>query len=336
MSSKRHRPRRDPTRIVIFNHKGGVGKTTLTVNIASALADRGHTTLLVDADPQCNLTVQFIEEDVVDDLLDKSDKPAGKTLWSAVKPVVEATGQYHPIKPIELSHENLFLLPGDIRLSEFESELAGYWGECLQRKLKGFRGTTALSDVVGEAAKECKAKIVFYDVGPNIGPLNRAVLLDADYFIVPVACDLFSLRALGTLGRTLAGWVREWDIIVQLAPTDLTLLPGRPRFVGYIPEGFRVYRGQPTEGHKSYLAKIDVRVRKDIVALLRGVDPELVVASGGQFRLGAVKHFGTLVARSQSEGTTLKQAEANYPPAQQEAGRVFDSIASRLLMHVTL
>ncbi|PWQ83375.1 cobyrinic acid a,c-diamide synthase, partial [Stenotrophomonas maltophilia] len=43
-------------KIALFNHKGGVGKTTLTVNIADALADLGLTVLIVDADPQCNIT----------------------------------------------------------------------------------------------------------------------------------------------------------------------------------------------------------------------------------------------------------------------------------------
>src|SRR6266403_144548 len=88
-------------RIVLFNHKGGVGKTTLTINIAAALASLGHNVLLVDADPQCNLTSYVVDDAVVDDLLDKSDKPSGATLWSALKPIVEAAGGPKQIKPIE-------------------------------------------------------------------------------------------------------------------------------------------------------------------------------------------------------------------------------------------
>ena len=59
-------------KIALFNHKGGVGKTTLTVNIADALASLGKTVLLVDADPQCNLTSFYLEESMLEKMLEES------------------------------------------------------------------------------------------------------------------------------------------------------------------------------------------------------------------------------------------------------------------------
>ena len=205
--------RREAKRISIFNHKGGVGKTTLTLNLAATLAMSGRRVLLVDADPQCNLTSYLVSDEVVDDLLDQSDGDSGQTVWTALKPVHEALGGYHVTQPIESGIENLYLIPGDIRLSEFETDLAEFWGQCLQRKMRGFRGTTALSEMVNAVAGDLGADYVFFDSGPNIGPLNRAILLDCDFFIVPVACDLFSLRALKTLGRTLVDWIGAWTTI---------------------------------------------------------------------------------------------------------------------------
>ena len=73
----------DPVRITIYNHKGGVGKTTLTVNVAFALSSLGKSVLLVDSDPQCNLTSYLLSDDVVDDLLDHSNGQDGKTIWSS-------------------------------------------------------------------------------------------------------------------------------------------------------------------------------------------------------------------------------------------------------------
>lgn len=320
-----------PKRLAIFNHKGGVGKTTLAVNLGAALAELGYRVLLVDSDPQCNLTAYLVESAVVDNLLDTSDDDDGQTIWSAMKPVSEAMGGFRQIQPLETSvAEGVFLVPGDIRLSEFEIDLGDFWAECLQRKARGFRGTAAISELVTAMAEEHQIDFVFYDSGPNIGPLNRAILLDCDYFAVPVAADLFSLRALKTLGRTLVDWIDSWQTIAGLAPPSAPLLAGRPKFIGYIPEGFRVYGGAPTRNHARFLNEIDREIRSEIVGILAARDPSLI-ASGSQHRLGEVKHFGTLAPASQRQGGTLYGADAGSPEQREDAHNALSEIAKAIV-----
>jgi cellulose biosynthesis protein BcsQ len=163
--------------------------------------------------------------------LDNSDGPHGQTVWTSLKPVAEASGAFKPVNPIELS-PRLFLIPGDIRVSDFEEELSDFWRECLQRKRKGFAGTVALSELVNTICLRYGIDFVFYDSGPNIGPLNRIILLDCDFFIIPAACDLFSVRALKTLGRSLYSWISQWRTMSELAPADMYVLPGHPKFLG--------------------------------------------------------------------------------------------------------
>src|SRR5712691_9310103 len=142
--------RTKPVRIALFNHKGGVGKTTLTVNLAFALAKLGKTVLLVDSDPQCNLTSYLVQADVVNQWLDESEGKNGKTVWSGLRPVVQLGKEIVEIEPYERA-DHVYLLPGDIKLSEYELDLQGSWVDCLQRKIKGFVGTTALAQLVEQS-----------------------------------------------------------------------------------------------------------------------------------------------------------------------------------------
>ena len=323
----RHRARR----VAIFNHKGGVGKTTLTVNIASALAEAGKRILLIDSDPQCNITSYLFEDSVVDDLLDNSDGPKGETLWTAVKPVVEAEGACKNVGVYELPTRGLFLLPGDIQLSEFEVELSDFWAQCYQRKRKGFRGTSALSKLIDNYAAELNLDFVFYDTGPNIGPLNRVILLDCDFFVVPGACDLFSVRALKTLGHSLATWIEQWREMRRLAPSGSALLPGSPRFLGYIPQGFRVYGQGMARWPSKYHARFRRELLKNVLAPLRDISADLVAVPTARAQLGEVKDFAHLVQKGQEQGVALWQVEGGPDYQTREAREAFESIAAALI-----
>lgn len=327
--TKRHRA----ARISIFNHKGGVGKTTLTINISAALALLGNRVLVVDSDPQCNSTSYLIEASIVDELLAKSDSETGKTLWSAVRPLSEGIGDIMEIQPIEAGIDGIHLLPGDIRMSEFELDLNEFWTECLQRRSKGFRGVSAISRLVNRLCREHNFDYVFYDSGPNIGPLNRTVLLDTDFFIVPAACDEFSIRALKTLGRTLANWITEWKTIVDLAPENTYLLPGMPHFLGYIPQRFRVYGGVPTTEYSMFIPKMDKQVTADIVKVLQRIDPALVPEKTSSPRLGQVPDFSGRASTSQRLGLPI-QLVGNFSQ-NQAAQDVFIPIAKKIVRRIT-
>jgi cellulose biosynthesis protein BcsQ len=321
-------------RISVFNHKGGVGKTTLTMNLASTLAGMGSRVLLVDTDPQCNLTSYLIADEVVDNLLDKADTNEGNTIWSALRPISEATGGIKIIKPLRTPTANLFLLPGDIRLSEFEADLSEFWGQTFQRKIKGFRGTTAISELVGAVANNLNADYIFYDSGPNIGALNRCILLDCDYFIVPVACDLFSLRALRSLGRTLVSWIQDWQTVSAVAPEEAPLLVGKPKFLGYVPGGFRVYGGTMAKQHSHYLSQIEKDIYSQVVVLLRKVDPVLAQGSMSQFKLGEIKDFASLVPSSQREGLPFYLVSAGTPEQRATAKQALTALAKKVQQRV--
>jgi len=154
-------------------------------------------------------------------MLADSDNGGGQTIWSAVKPVVEGRGGVAQIPSWRINGRSIFLLAGDVLLSEYEEVLPEAWTECFARRTRGYDITTALATVADRVGRQVGANVCLYDVGPNVGALNRVVLLDCDYFITPVCADLFSLRALSTVGRAVAKWIRDWSTIRQLAsPAD--------------------------------------------------------------------------------------------------------------------
>jgi cellulose biosynthesis protein BcsQ len=300
-SIKRHKSKR----IAVFNHKGGVGKTTLTVNIAAALARLGKRVLLIDSDPQCNLTSYLIDPTVVDDYLDASESANGRTVWSAIRPVAEGNGEVKDIKPIETPVPKLFLVPGDIVLSKYEQDLHTSWGECFQRRVRGFRGVSALSVLANSVSASYEIDFVFYDSGPNIGPLNRSILLDCDFFIVPAACDGFSVRAFRTLGRTLYDWIKDWSMAAALAPDDVYLLPGRPVFIGHIIQRFREYAEQPAAAYRAFIPRIERGISSEIVNVLREFNKSLAPLPSTQYKLGQIKDFGRLAPQAQLQGVPI-------------------------------
>jgi cellulose biosynthesis protein BcsQ len=323
-----------PTRITIFNHKGGVGKTTLTINVASALAILGKSVLLVDSDPQCNLTSYLLSDDVVDDLLDQSDTGNGQTIWTAVKPVFDRIGEVRPIPIKDIG--KLALLPGDIRLSEYEEFLAEAWTDSFKRRLGGLRATTSISDLITSLGQKRPFDFVFYDTGPNIGSLNRVLLLDSDYFIVPVACDLFSERALSTLGQTLQRWILDARTIASLAPDGAVLLKGAPRFLGYIPQRFKVYGQAMAQEPARYLRQIRRKMFESLVAVLRKVDSTLAPEPSIDPIVGQVKDFASLVQLSQREGVPIWDCSSTYVAQKLEAQQSFQEIAQQIIKTTSL
>jgi cellulose biosynthesis protein BcsQ len=265
--------------------------------------------LLVDADPQCNLTSFYIDEASLEQLLGESNTESSEaTIWSAIKPVVDGRGGVNEIAhwSVEGTDGRLHLLPGDVLISSYEEELPAAWTDSFARKTRGYDVTTALAQLTNAVGKRVGADVILYDVGPNVGALNRAILLDCDAFITPVAADLFSLRALTTVGRAVSKWVTDWQTIRGLAsPADRRRLrTGKPAYLGYVTSAYKVKQGRSAASpHADWEAKIAPRVRHQVVEVLRSVNEQL--ATPGSNKLGGIKNFQSLPSEAQKYGVPI-------------------------------
>jgi cellulose biosynthesis protein BcsQ len=234
--------------IAFFNNKGGVGKTTLVYHFTYMLAESGHRCLAVDLDPQTNLTSMFLSDERLQEIYENEvDRP---TILESIKPLNKGIGDIVPAH-IEEIRNNIGLLAGDLELSLFEDKLSSGWGACLSRDEAAFRVVSSFYRVIMEAGRRWEADFNIIDIGPNFGAINRATLIAADYVVVPMAADLFSLQGVRNLGNRLVTWQGEWEDRLSRNPEPSLQLPqGSIIPLGYVVMQHGVKESRPV---KSYL-----------------------------------------------------------------------------------
>jgi len=243
------------TTIAFFNNKGGVGKTSLAYHLAWMFAELGLRTVVADLDPQANLTAMFLGEERLEELWPDGEHP--ETVYGCVTPIVRGLGDIAD-PHVELIRDDLGLVVGDLELSTFEASLSENWLKCVDRHESAFRVVTAFHRIVALAAEQHRSEIALLDVGPNLGAANRSALLAADYVVVPLAADLFSLQGLRNLGPTLRNWRREWEDRLQRAPEGMSLnVPaGRMQPLGYIVLQHAVRLDRPVKAYQRWMERI--------------------------------------------------------------------------------
>lgn len=184
------------TQISLFNHKGGVSKTTTAFNLGWMLASKGKRVLLIDCDPQCNLTGMFLGFTGIAEIEEAYKGGGVRNIRDGLAPAFES--KPIPLKPVVCEimrgQENLLLLPGHIGLAEYETTLG------IAQELSGSLVTLqnlpgAPSTLFKLTALQYKIDIIIVDMSPSLGPINQNLLATSDFFIVPMAPDYFSVMA---------------------------------------------------------------------------------------------------------------------------------------------
>jgi cellulose biosynthesis protein BcsQ len=252
--------------VAFFNNKGGVGKTTLLYHLAWMYADLGKRVLVADLDPQANVTSMFLSEQKLEAIWDP-DHTQEQSVIAPLTPIIRGVGDIGPT-PTQKITPRLWLIPGDLNLSNFESNLSDAWGDCLDGKEPAFRVTSSLYRITKQAADEFHADLVLIDVGPNFGAINRAALICADAVVIPVAPDLFSIQGLRNLGPTLKKWRTEWSKRLGENPaSDLPLPAATMRPLGYVVLQFGIRDSRPVAAYDQWARRIPSTFREKVLDL---------------------------------------------------------------------
>ena len=202
--------------IAITNQKGGVGKTTTSVNLSACVAQAGHRVLVVDADPQGNTSSG----------LGVRVKEKTPTVYEVMSGEVALESAL-----IKTQVETLFVLPADIRLAGAEIELASVEGR---------------EHVLAEALEPARSEFdyIFIDCPPSLGLITLNALCAADGVLIPIQCEYYALEGVSALMGTIQK-VQKINRRLTIEGVVLTMLDARTNLgIQVAQEVRKVFKGK--------------------------------------------------------------------------------------------
>ncbi|MBO1306348.1 ParA family protein [Enterococcus sp. 669A] len=199
--------------ISVANQKGGVGKTTTTVNLGACLAFIGKKVLLIDSDAQGNATSGLgirkpdVKEDIYDVLV--NEVPIKETI-------------------IQTERENLSIVPATLQLAGAEIELTSMMAR--ESRLKG-----ALSDVTDDY------DFILIDCPPSLGHLTINAFTASDAILIPVQCEYYALEGLSQLLNTVRLVQKHFNPELEIEGVLLTMYDARTNLGAEVVEEVRRY-----------------------------------------------------------------------------------------------
>jgi cellulose biosynthesis protein BcsQ len=276
--------------ISVFNNKGGVGKSTLSFHLAHALAEKNYKTLILDLDPQSNLSLQCLtpeqlesmwdeEEDFIEDFqeaLTASGKTVEeffetpRTIHCLLKPIEDGVFESLSLGNVVKINDELGIIPGRLSLHTYEDKIAKFWSDAFMGGPQALRILTSIRKICLEANRKFGYQVAIIDTSPSLSMLNRVIISTSTGFLVPCMPDMFSTFGIKNIGRALKFWKSQFDTMYSLLP-DKKRQDFPDEFVKFL--GFTIYNAKKYVGqndldlataHYSYAKKIPTVIAENI------------------------------------------------------------------------
>jgi cellulose biosynthesis protein BcsQ len=334
--------------LTFFNNKGGVGKTSLIYHLAWTFASQKKRIVIIDLDPQANLTAAFLDEDQIEEIWNQQN--VGSTVFHCVKPLTGVGDIAEPV--LQNIAADLYLLPGDVNLSSYEDTLSGEWPNSMgdNNLYRPMRILSSFWQVMQKAAGKVQADMILVDIGPNLGAINRSVLLATDYVVIPLGADLFSLQGLKNLGPTLRSWkslwrkrLDNWSSSVEKSNfPDFQLPRGEMQPIGYLCQQHGVRLDRPVKAYDKWVLRIPGVYREFV--LNEKQSDENIRQEDDPYCLATIKHYRSLIPMAQEHRkpifnlTSADGAIGAHANAVQDAKKDFRQLAVKIAagMGITL
>ena len=245
--------------VSVINYKGGVGKTTITANLAAELAWRGNNVLLIDLDPQASLTFSFLtvddwERDYAENRTIRNwyyayiDEDQNLELSSLIVNLRRITQITDGSVDIICSHLNLINI--DLELA---TKLAG--ASPRQSRNNFLRLHSRLLDGLESADVQEKYDFVIIDCPPNFNVVTKTAIVASDRVLVPAIPDRLSTLGVEELQRHISELVKDFN---EYAGQDISPAHSKidPSIMGIIPTMVQIYAGGPISAQASFLNRV--------------------------------------------------------------------------------
>lgn len=288
--------------IAMFNNKGGVGKTTFLCNLASYLQKtQGKKVLIIDADPQCNSTTYVLDDETFLDIYE-CEKKKHFTISDLIPPLKRGQGFIDAFSPIKSKGFKFDLVPGNPSFAMCEDFLSSDWGDVAKAEIRGVRTNMLFIQFLSLCNEY---DYVFFDMGPSLGAINRAVLLSCDYFITPMSADIFSLLALENIGASIDKWRFDFNKAFERIPENDRQDIGSLKcactikFLGYVEQQYITKSSGGTQravrAYERILSQIPLAMQEKVVT---PINSDLYEVE--DYKLGSIPNYYSLVPMSQN------------------------------------
>lgn len=270
--------------VSVINYKGGVGKTTITANLAAEMVHRGKKVLVIDLDPQTNLTFSFFK---VDEWSKKYEKDKTIKFW--FDSIIDGS-KIPSFNDLIVSKNKIDIICSHLGLIDVDIELAAGLSSGTERQHR-INYIRTYSYIKNELQKLSKAyDIVLFDCPPNFGIVTKNALISSDYYIVPAKMDYLSTLGINYLRNHVNRLVKDYNTYVEKGEDKVN-----PQFLGVIATMITVRNGEPIAAQKVYVEELSRSQIPVFESMIRVNNT--VYASAPQYGIPVVMH-------SFSSGTT--------------------------------
>lgn len=232
--------------ISVINYKGGVGKTTITANLAAEMAYRGKKVLVIDLDPQTNLTFSFLK---VDEWSSKYEK--NKTIKFWFDSIIDGMASRPSFDDLIVSKDGIDIICSHLGLIDVDIELAAGLssGTERQHRMNYIRTYSYIKKELNNLS--ARYDVVLFDCPPNFGIVTKNALISSDYYVVPAKMDYLSTLGINHLRNHVNRLVKDYNTYVETAGEQTN-----PQFLGVIATMITVRNGEPISSQKVYVQEL--------------------------------------------------------------------------------